>query len=73
MKTGIQIAFGKAVRTARLRKKWTQEDLADRAKLHPTYISDVERGERNLSLENIVALANALGLKTHELFRTTAL
>ena len=73
MKTGIQVQFGAALRKARKKSGLTQEALAEKADLHPTYISDVERGERNISLENIVALANALGVKTHELFRLTSL
>lgn len=39
----------------------SQEELADRAGLHRTYVSSVERGQRNLTLENIFALAKALG------------
>lgn len=46
----------------------TQEDLADRAGIHRTYLSDVERGTRNLSLVNIETLAAALGMKLSELF-----
>jgi len=72
-KTGIQIAFGEAVKKARDRKGWTQEKLAERAELHPTYLSDVERGTRNISLENIVALAHALGMRVYELFKLTTL
>jgi transcriptional regulator with XRE-family HTH domain len=56
-----RIRFGKAVRRFRLEKRWTQEDLAERAKLHPTYIGGIERGERNVSLDNIVRIARALG------------
>ena len=39
---------------------WTQEELAERAGVHPTYLGSAERGERNVSIENIVALAKAL-------------
>jgi len=39
---------------------WTQEELGHRAGLHPTYIGDVERGERNVSLENILNIATSL-------------
>jgi transcriptional regulator with XRE-family HTH domain len=41
----------------------SQEELADRAGLHRTYISSIERCERNVSLENIFLLANALGVE----------
>jgi len=46
----------------------TQEELAERADLHRTYISDVERGARNLSLESIDKLARALGISLPILF-----
>ena len=46
----------------------TQEDLADKAGIHRTYLSDVERGTRNLSLVNIEKLAAALNMKLSELF-----
>lgn len=46
----------------------TQEDLADKARIHRTYLSDVERGTRNLSLINIERLALALSITLPELF-----
>lgn len=53
--------FGKKVRQLRLAKGWTQEELAARAHLHPTYIGGVERGERNIGLDNLLKVARALG------------
>lgn len=53
-------AFGAAVRNLRLRLGLSQEQLAARADLHRTYIGSVERGERNVSLNNIHAIAIAL-------------
>lgn len=50
----------------------SQEELAERAELHRTYVSDVERGARNLSLESINRVAGALGLPVAELFPNTA-
>jgi transcriptional regulator with XRE-family HTH domain len=35
----------------------TQEELAEKAELHPTYVVSIERGERNIALENIIAIA----------------
>jgi transcriptional regulator with XRE-family HTH domain len=47
----------------------TQEELAARARIHRTYLSDVERGRRNVSLVNIECLAGALELPLAGLFR----
>jgi transcriptional regulator with XRE-family HTH domain len=63
---GIQERFGTAVKFRR--EELTQEDLADKAGIHRTYLSDVERGTRNLSLVNIEKLAVALSMKLSELF-----
>ena len=46
----------------------TQEELAEKSDLHPTYIGQVERGERNLSLGCIEKLTNGLGVEIKELF-----
>jgi transcriptional regulator with XRE-family HTH domain len=52
--------LGKAVRKRRLALGLSQERLAERAGLHWTYVGGIERGERNVSLINIVKLARAL-------------
>ena len=70
-KPDIRERFGFAVKARREERGWTQEDLADRAHIHRTYLSDVERGSRNLSLINIERLADALELPISELFRLT--
>lgn len=56
------VEFGSRVRAARHAKGWTQEQLAEASGLHFTYVSSVERGERNVSLLNILRLAEALGV-----------
>jgi transcriptional regulator with XRE-family HTH domain len=61
MASADRIKLGKTIRRLRLEKGWTQEDLAEKAKLHPTYIGGIERGERNVGLDNIVRIARALG------------
>src|SRR5260370_35449411 len=52
--------FGKRVRTLRRAAKVTQEDAAERARLNPKYVGEIERGEKRPSFEAILALANAL-------------
>jgi transcriptional regulator with XRE-family HTH domain len=66
--TDIKALFGSAVRDARLRRGWSQEALADECGLHRTYIGSVERGERNVSIENVARIAWALGIDVRELF-----
>ena len=60
----VKKLFGAAVRLRRNHLGISQEELAGRAGLHRTYISDVERGARNVSLESIHRLADGKGLKT---------
>lgn len=60
--------FGKRVRTLRERLGLSQEELADKAGIHRTYVGGVERGERNLGLKNVFRIAKALGVSVSELF-----
>lgn len=64
--------FGDAVRKLRQKKSITQEQLADMCCLHRTYISDIELGKRNVSLENIAKIASALDVSVEELFTEVA-
>jgi transcriptional regulator with XRE-family HTH domain len=64
------VAFGAAIRRQRLRLSISQEQLAKRSALHRTYVSGVERGERNLGLINVYRLADALDIPAAELFAT---
>jgi len=60
---------GMRIRELRLAKGISQEALADEAGVHRTYMGSVERGERNISLENIVRIAKALRVRPHELLK----
>ena len=51
--------FGQRIRSRRRELDWTQEQLAEAAGLHWTYIGQVERGERNISLRNMTRIAAA--------------
>jgi transcriptional regulator with XRE-family HTH domain len=61
--------LGKAVRRLRTAAGYSQEAFADHAKVHRTYMGTVERGEVNLTLENIEKLARALDLIAWELLQ----
>ena len=63
-------AFGKRIRELRHGLDLTQEQLAERAGMHWTYISAVERGLRNLSLDSITRLAQGLHVSLATLFST---
>ncbi len=64
----IGVRFGAAVKERRNQLNLSQEQLAHCAGLHRTYISAVERGARNVSLENIRRLAEALHISIADLF-----
>ena len=66
---GLLRAFGSAVRSRRAAMGLSQEELAHQCNLDRTYIGGVERGERNLSLLNLLAIAQALQIAAHELMR----
>jgi len=52
-----------------MKRKWSQEKLAEESGLHTTYISGIERGRRNVGMENIVKLARALKVDVGQLFK----
>ncbi len=60
--------FGTNVRKFRDEKGISQEKLAERSGLHRTYISDIERFQRSISLENIQRIANGLEIEVYKLF-----
>jgi len=61
--------LGNNLKAFRLKAELSQEELADISSLHRTYIGSVERGERNISLENIVLLARALKILPADLLK----
>ena len=65
----IQTKFGVKLKELRKLREISQEELAFRAHLHRTYISDVERGKRNISINNIKKLAKALEIKIVDFFK----
>lgn len=61
--------FGKNIRAIRERNNLSQEALADLTGLHRTYIGSMERGERNISVINIVKIAKALKCTPKDIFK----
>lgn len=61
--------LGRAIRQARERSGLSQEELAERCGLHRTYVGSVERGERNIGMINLDAIARALDVPASELCR----
>ena len=59
--------LGANVRALRIERNLTQEQLADLCDLHRTYVGAIERGDRNVSLKNIVIIAQALNFEPSEL------
>lgn len=68
MNESVKHQFGKRLHQIRISQNLSQEKLAELANLHRTYISDVERGERNISIEAIEKIAKALKIELSELF-----
>lgn len=66
-KFGAQLLFASNMKRIRLQKNLTQEAVAEGAGLHPNYVSSVERGQRNISINNIERIACALGVGMPEL------
>ncbi len=67
--SGLQAQFGGVLRAYRERAQLSQEALADLSGLHRTYISQLERGLKSPSLTSLDGLAQALGVKPHQLVK----
>jgi len=66
--TPSRIKLGERIRELRKKAGLSQEELGFRARLHRTYIGSIERGEQNVSIDNIHKLAKALKVSLSELF-----
>lgn len=67
----IEFRFGARVHALRIERRLPQDALASRAQVHRNYISEMERGKRNVSLRIIERIARALDVEIAELFRGT--
>lgn len=67
MAQNVKQIVGQRIRELREEKGWSQEKLAEQADLDRTYIGRIERGEKNIGLENLVKIARALGVRAREL------
>jgi transcriptional regulator with XRE-family HTH domain len=65
--------IGLALRAARQEKDWSQEELSFECGLHRTYIGAVERGEKNLTLKNLVKVAKALDVPASQIMMNAGL
>ncbi len=64
----IRKGLGKRIRMLRKTKMLTQEELGEKAGLSYKFVGEIERGEVNPSLESLIGIANALGVKVGDLF-----
>lgn len=65
----LLIKFGKEIKKARIDKDISQEALAEKAGMHVTFLSRIENGKANISLDSVLKLANALNIEVSELFK----
>jgi transcriptional regulator with XRE-family HTH domain len=64
----LELLFGARVRELRLARGFTQEELAERAYIHRTYLASIEKGRRNVAIVNVIYLSRALGVIPGDLF-----
>lgn len=67
MATSLKLTLGTQVRKVRLSRGLTQEALAEQLGVTPRYLAGIERGERNLTLDSVDALAEQLGIEAQSL------
>lgn len=66
--TALRLRLGRAIRRLREEREISQEGLADKAKIHRTTMSEIERGITNISVDIAERISNGLGIKLSELF-----
>jgi transcriptional regulator with XRE-family HTH domain len=59
--------LGATVRSYRQKAHWSQEKLAEKADLHPNYVGEIERGEKAVSIDTLLKIARALGVRARDL------
>jgi transcriptional regulator with XRE-family HTH domain len=69
MKNNLLVKFGEKIRAKRAELQLSQEELAEKAGVHRTYIGMIERAEKNITLVNIQKIAKALGVPLDELMK----
>ncbi len=68
MVTSLRENFGKRVRQLRKARKWTQEQLAEKAGMEYKHLGTIERGEKNVTINNIEKIAQGLATEPYQLF-----
>jgi transcriptional regulator with XRE-family HTH domain len=68
MNRKLSAKFGEVIRELRKERNLSQEELADKADVHRTYIGMIERGEKNITIQNIQKLAKALNVSLKSIF-----
>ena len=68
MNTKILEKLGKALKAIRLNKGMTQETLAEKVGIHPTYVGKLESGKNNVSVKMLFKISRALGTKLSDIF-----
>lgn len=61
--------IGQRIRDKRKEKGWTQEELAEKTGMHPTYVGKLERGEKGATIDSLEKIVNALDVTFEELFK----
>lgn len=72
-KTALAKVIGERLRATRKKQGLSQEELAHRSNTHPTYVGQIERGEKNITIDTLEKITKALNISLEELFRFSSL